>query len=258
MSRLRKLFIIGTSLLLIGLVLLLQFNKSEVIKKGSLNLSISPTVEPKDDLHIKGESIQEDDEKFLVVRVIDGDTIELENGNKVRYIGIDTPEIKHPTIPVQCYGKEAYGKNKDLVEGKVVRLEKDISEKDKYERLLRYVYVDDVFVNDYLVREGYAHASSYPPDVKFQNQFREAEKEAREGSKGLWKECKEVTEELKVSPTPQDFKKGEWECMSNVYNCSDFKTQAEAQYVFEFCGGTANDIHKLDRDKDGKVCETLP
>lgn len=76
-----------------------------------------------------------------VKRVVDGDTIELENGERLRYIGIDTPETKHPTKPVQCYGEDAYQINKKLVEGKTVKLVKDISEVDKYKRLLRYVYV---------------------------------------------------------------------------------------------------------------------
>ena len=126
----------------------------------------------------------------IVTKVIDGDTIEIEGGQKVRYIGIDTPETKHPTKGVQCFGKKASEKNKELVEGKGVILEKDISETDRYGRLLRFVYIDGVFVNDYLVREGYAHASTYPPDVKFAQQFRQAEQQARTSNKGLWIDCK--------------------------------------------------------------------
>lgn len=124
-----------------------------------------------------------------VIRVIDGDTIEIEGGQKVRYIGINTPETVDPRRPVMCFGKEAAIKNKELVEGKEIRLEKDISETDKYARLLRYVYIGDLFVNDYLVRQGYAYASSYPPDVKYQQQFREAQKEAQENNRGLWSFC---------------------------------------------------------------------
>lgn len=131
----------------------------------------------------------ENSESALVVRIIDGDTIELENGERVRYIGIDTPEI-----PNDCYAKEASEKNKELVLNKNVRLVKDVSETDRYHRLLRYVYVTDevteeIFVDDYLVREGYANAATFPPDVKFQGQFKEAEKEARESKKGLWGGC---------------------------------------------------------------------
>jgi micrococcal nuclease len=124
-----------------------------------------------------------------VVRVIDGDTIEIETGQKVRYIGIDTPETTDTRRPVMCFGKEAKLENEKMVNGKTVRLEKDISETDKYGRLLRYVYINDVFVNDYLVRQGFAHASTFPPDVTFAKQFVAAQEEARVGGKGLWSGC---------------------------------------------------------------------
>ena len=125
--------------------------------------------------------------RVKVVRVIDGDTIEIEGGQKVRYIGIDTPETVDPNRPIGCYGKEASYKNKELVEGKIVFLEKDVSETDKYERLLRYIWLEDgTLINDYLVKEGYANSSSHPPDVKYQDIFRESERLAREGNKGLW------------------------------------------------------------------------
>ena len=130
-----------------------------------------------------------------VVRAIDGDTIELETGQTVRYIGIDTPELHHPKKKLECFGKEARDKNKQLVEGKLVRLEKDISETDKYWRLLRYVYVSTTaspsgeFVNDLLVREGYAYASTFPPDVKFSDHFRILEGDARKNLRGLWSKC---------------------------------------------------------------------
>jgi micrococcal nuclease len=137
-------------------------------------------------------------QKVKVVRVVDGDTIEIEGGQKIRYIGVDTPETVKPNTAVQCFGKEASNKNKELVEGKVIEIEKDISETDKYDRLLRYVFVDDVFVNQYLVGEGYAYSSSYPPDVKYQGVFREAQKKAEEESKGLWGACP-INEKKKVS-----------------------------------------------------------
>jgi len=125
-----------------------------------------------------------------VTRIVDGDTIEIESGKKVRYIGINTPETHSPTKGVECYGMEASLKNKELVERKMVRLEKDVSETDKYDRLLRYVYVDDVFVNDLLVRSGYAQAATFPPDVKFSEDFKESENIAREQNVGLWSKCK--------------------------------------------------------------------
>ena len=128
-------------------------------------------------------------QRIKVIRIIDGDTIEIEGGQKVRYIGIDAPETVHPDMKVQCFGKEAAVKNKELVEGKTVELEKDVSETDKYGRLLRYVYAEDIFVNDFLIRQGFAHASTYPPDVKYQDQLRAAEEEARSNNRGLWSQC---------------------------------------------------------------------
>lgn len=129
------------------------------------------------------------EKKFLVSRVIDGDTIELSNGKKVRYIAMDTPETVDPRKPIQCFGVEASNRNKQLVEGKTVLLEKDISETDRYGRLLRYVYIDGVFVNLFLVQEGFAYSYTYPPDVKYQSQFTEAERLAREQKRGLWGSC---------------------------------------------------------------------
>jgi len=118
-----------------------------------------------------------------VVRIIDGDTIEVQiygSNYKVRYIGIDTPEVGDP-----C-SAEATAANRDLVEGKNVHLEKDVSETDKYGRLLRYVYVGDTMVNAELVRQGYAQVYTYPPDVKYNEQFLELERKAREKGRGCW------------------------------------------------------------------------
>ena len=118
--------------------------------------------------------------KVIVTRVIDGDTIVVQGGDRVRYIGIDTPEIGEP------YYLEATAKNAELVEGKEVRLEKDVSEKDRYGRLLRYIYVGDLFVNAELVRWGYARAHSYPPDTYYAELFSQLELEAKQAGRGLW------------------------------------------------------------------------
>lgn len=126
-----------------------------------------------------------------VTRAIDGDTIETEAGEKVRYIGVNSPESVDPRRSVQCFGQEASAYNRELVEGKNVRLVKDISETDKYGRLLRYVYLEDgTFVNLTLVQNGYARASTFPPDVKYSKTFVAAEREAREKMRGLWDACK--------------------------------------------------------------------
>lgn len=135
-------------------------------------------------------------ELVKVVRVIDGDTIKLENGQTVRYIGIDTPELHHPQKSVQCFGQQTMEQNKMLVEGKSVRLIKDVSDTDRYGRLLRYVYVEDktatpssVFVNEYLVKEGYAYAAAFPPDIHYSELFKTEQNEAASLKKGLWDSC---------------------------------------------------------------------
>lgn len=125
-------------------------------------------------------------ETVRVKRVIDGDTFELENGDRVRYIGVNAPESVAPGRPVECFGREASAYDKALVEGRDVRLEKDVSERDKYGRLLRYVYVGETLVNAKLVEEGYASADAFPPDVRYRDLFRALEREARDGKRGLW------------------------------------------------------------------------
>lgn len=209
------------------------------------------------------------EEIFKVVNVVDGDTVKLESGEVVRYIGIDSPETMHPSKPVQCFGKDAGEKNRELVEGKEVRLVKDVSETDKYGRLLRYVYVGDIFVNDYFVRNGYAKASSYPPDVKYQDQFRQAEEEARNNKRGLWADnaCENKNTEkaeLKPAPTPEinivppNFFQAEPNASTETnqpYTCNCQKTCgqmgcAEAQYQLNTCGCSARD-----RDGDGVACD---
>lgn len=125
-------------------------------------------------------------EKARVVRVVDGDTIVLENNFRVRYIGINTPETKHPKKGVEYFGREASEFNKDLVLNKEVILEYDIQRFDKYGRILAYVYVGDVFINAKLVREGYAQVFTVPPNVKYADLFLELQGEARAKKKGLW------------------------------------------------------------------------
>jgi micrococcal nuclease len=124
-----------------------------------------------------------------VVQIIDGDTIDVEIGGqreRVRYIGINTPETKHPTRGVEPYGPEAAEANTRLVAGETVRLELDVERRDRYGRLLAYVHVGDVMVNAELVRQGYAQVATFPPNVKYQELFLRLQREAREAKRGLW------------------------------------------------------------------------
>lgn len=121
-----------------------------------------------------------------VVRVIDGDTIELDGGEKVRLIGVDTPETVHPNKPVEYFGKEASKFTKNMVEGKFLKLEYDWQRTDKYGRMLAYVYLlDGTFVNAEIIKQGYGFAyTKYP--FKYLEKFREYERQARENHRGLW------------------------------------------------------------------------
>jgi micrococcal nuclease len=133
------------------------------------------------------------EENARVRRVIDGDTIEVEFGAGelvlVRYVGIDTPERATETSKEECFYNEATNRNKELVEGKEVRLRTDVSDTDKYGRLLRYVYVGDEFINLKLVSEGYAEAIKIEPDINKYTELKAAEGEADSKNLGLWAVC---------------------------------------------------------------------
>jgi micrococcal nuclease len=123
----------------------------------------------------------------VVERVVDGDTVVLAGGERLRYIGVDTPELHHPRKPVERYAREAKEFNRRLVEGKKVRLEWDAQRRDRYQRLLAYVFLEDgTFVNAELIRQGYAHVLTIPPNVKYADQFVRLQTEAREAKRGLW------------------------------------------------------------------------
>lgn len=125
-----------------------------------------------------------------VVRVVDGDTIYVQLGDrieKIRYIGVNTPEIHHPTKGEEPGGREAAAVNRRLVGGRHVRLELDVRMRDRYGRLLAYVWVGDTMVNAELVRQGYAQVMTVPPNVRYQDLFVKLQREAREANRGLWR-----------------------------------------------------------------------
>jgi micrococcal nuclease len=127
-----------------------------------------------------------------VERVVDGDTIVLAGGERVRYIGIDTPESVKPGTPVQCFAKAAGRENERLVEGEQVRLRYDAEQRDRYGRLLAYVYRsrDGMFVNAELVRRGYARTMTIPPNVAHAADFGRLARAARVAGRGLWSACR--------------------------------------------------------------------
>jgi len=133
-------------------------------------------------------------ERAYVEKVVDGDTLILADSRTVRFVGIDTPETVDPKRPVGCFGKEASNETKSLLSKKQVILQKDVSDKDKYGRLLRLIFLplpggQALFVNDYLVREGFARVLTYPPDIKYNEKLRRAEEEAKRLKRGLWGNC---------------------------------------------------------------------
>lgn len=126
----------------------------------------------------------------LVTRVVDGDTIEVDGGRKVRYLGMDTPETVDPRKAVQCFGHEASEYNRSLVQDQFVRLVRDVEDTDRYGRLLRYIYREDgTFVNLKLVADGYAHVYTWPPNVAHTQEFVAAQASARTAGRGLWSAC---------------------------------------------------------------------
>ncbi|HNX80834.1 MAG TPA: thermonuclease family protein [Candidatus Omnitrophota bacterium] len=154
----------------------------------------------------KGEFIyqfgkESDYSDVLVNRVVDGDTLRLETGERVRLIGIDTPEMHESQklnrdsvrsgqskSVIQKLGKQAYAFTRQLVEGKRVSLEFDVEKRDKYNRILAYVYLKDgTFVNAKIIEEGYASLMTYPPNVKYVDLFQQLYRQARENRRGLWK-----------------------------------------------------------------------
>ena len=138
---------------------------------------------------------------ILVSRVVDGDTLKLESGERVRLIGIDTPEMHesdklyrdsrrtHQDVQsIKELGRQAYEFTRKLVQGKRVSLEFDVEKFDKYKRILAYVYLSDkTFVNAEIVKQGYASLLTYPPNVKYADLFQKLYQEARENRRGLWR-----------------------------------------------------------------------
>jgi len=227
-----------------------------------------------------------------VVKIVDGDTISVDIDGElftVRYIGIDCPESG------DWMSAEATQANRDLVDGKAIYLEKDVSETDRYDRLLRYVFLaDGSLVNAELVHLGYARSVAYPPDTKYQGLFEEKEQEARDAGRGIWGPTptprpptstpRPQTSTLRpptatprpptavptapavvpTSPPPTAAPTSPppaavCDCSGNIYNCSDFPTHAQAQACYEYCiSQGCGDIHRLDADNDGLACESLP
>lgn len=205
---------------------------------------------------------------YQVVKVVDGDTIDVSIEGKterVRYIGIDTPETVDPRKSVECFGKEASDKAKEVLTGKSVYLESDAtqSDRDKYGRLLRYIFLEDgTHVNKFMISEGYASEYTYNVPYRYQSEFKKAESDARNAKKGLWADdaCSDVGTNTSTPPPTPSPSPSPTPTPSGVdKDCADFDTQSEAQAYFEAGGGSPSyNFDRLDKDRDGIACESLP
>src|SRR3989338_201731 len=224
-------------------------------QQSQTSLSPTPTATPITEQENQQKQTQSDKNQSLtVISVVDGDTLKISSGEVVRLIGIDSPETK------ASYYAEAKNKLTELTLNKKVRLEKDISETDRYGRILRYIFVGNMFVNLEMVKQGYATAYTYPPDVKYSAQFVNAEKEARNNKLGLWSlATSPPTPTTSIStPTATPSQSGTYSlppCASSDCDCGHFTTHAYAQWFHDNYDPT--DKHRLDRDADGLVCESL-
>lgn len=180
---------------------------------------------------------------YSVVEVVDGDTVKLNiNGKQetLRLIGLDTPETLDPRKPVQCFGKEASNKAKELLNGKKVRLEKDSTqgELDKYGRTLAYIYREDgLFYNEFMIKAGYAHEYTYNTPYKYQAQFKADEKYARENQLGLWSPntCNgDTTQPATSSSTPPAQPVNNTQTTGKYYTSSHYTAK---YYYPEACDG---------------------
>jgi micrococcal nuclease len=139
----------------------------------------------------------------IVVRIVDGDTIHVrltDRVEKVRYIGVNTPELHHPTRGEEPGGREAREVNRGLVEGRRVRLEVDVQARDRHGRLLAYVWVGEVMVNAELVRLGFAQVMTVPPNVRHQALFVKLQRDARAARRGLWSQSAERGPAASLAP----------------------------------------------------------
>ncbi len=168
---------------------------SSIINDNTLNLSDNVKNTLNNYINLSSNSTSNNtsnisSELYKVVRVVDGDTIIIDyNGTeeRVRLIGVDTPESVHPDKEKNTeFGTTASNFSKELLTDKYVKIELDVQERDQYGRILAYVYLDDVMVNKILLQEGYAKVATYPPNVKYVDDFTSIQEEARNTKKGLW------------------------------------------------------------------------
>lgn len=283
----RKALAIGalvTSLVLSGIVITKfpSSNKPKVESAVTTNQTPghTPTIEPFTKNPISGPTSTPEPSNrtnVTVVKVVDGDTMDFYidgRTERIRVIGINTPETVDPRKSVECFGQEASNQAKKILTvGLSVELEKDPSqgERDKYNRLLRYVFVDNGTV-DFgvsMISSGYAYEYTYDTPYRYQSEYKQAQKEAEGGKKGLWANnacitTPKPTTKNTVAPAPiivttkptstplSNNPGGSWTCDCSK-TCPNISSCQEAQYLLNVCGCGARD-----GDKDGIACDGAP
>jgi len=258
-NRIVGLFLAGLAFLIVGLLIDIP-SQNQNSTKGSQLYSHLPggnTVTPSPEI---SSILGQQDESSLVSKVIDGDTVELSTGEKIRLIGINTPETGEP------FSREATEFTKKLTLGKSVRLEFDIQPKDRYQRTLAYVYSGTDFVNLELIKNGLAVSETIQPNVLHQDELVNAQKEAREKCSGIWQglcldpdvlgsksNCVKIVS-INADATGDDNKNknGEWieiknSCESSVYLNGWILKDTSASNKYEF------NNFLLDKDKVVKL-----
>ena len=195
----------------------------------------------------------------LVERVVDGDTIIVQGVGRVRLIGVDTPETVDPRRPVECFGKEASAFTKRLLEGQRARLEFDRDRTDRYGRTLAYVYLPNgTFANAEIVRQGYGHAYTRFP-FRYLDEFRQYEREARQGERGLWgATCADAPSGRAASRPPATRRSGGSGALTRYDDNGNGRiTCAEARRhgIAPVSRGHPAYPYMRDADGDGVVCE---
>lgn len=199
------------------------------------------------------------------VRVIDGDTLVATINGKEEYIRlllVDTPETKHPDKEVQPFGPEASQLMKDTFSpSDSIQIEFGTEKRDKYDRLLAYVYTEDGnMFNKMLLEKGLARvAYVYPPNDKYVEEFRELESEVQNKEIGIWSIDGYVTEDgfNLIAADYSEKENPDYDPNGSDRDCGDFPSQDAAQEFFEAAGGPDKDSHRLDGEGDGLVCEGL-
>lgn len=258
-----------TFVVLIGAISSSQRTSSNKAREA-VNTQAPATTQPKSQIKDSQEVASKVD-LYTVVRVVDGDTVDVKIGDKVerlRLIGIDTPETVDPRKTVQCFGAEASNKAKTILTGKKVSLQADPTQdnRDKYGRLLRYVYLENgTNFNKMMITEGYAHEYTYYVPYQMQSEFKAAQKDAEQNRRGLWSPatCNGVTSSGQkvatptsggtnsAAPTPQgsSCNPNYTPCIPNSstdLNCSDISIKVRV---------VGTDVYHLDRDGDGFGCD---